>query len=242
MAKKYKNTVHKNPFREDRPQKPFPWKAFTVVALFIVIAILVSVLVFEMFFGPIKLKNTSGTNVYDGRNKIVYAYAPFCYQPVTILKSEVYAKYNDGTVTRNLYKIKNVDPTVMITTAEDGLYDIYYNSANPLPTLKEFEVVGAEICEVELLAGSIGWLQKEDAERAVQLVCDGESGEYPSNVDSESVRYLYFRSQKYEYMYYYITYLETKDGERYLVDRSFGRYVNIGDELSDVLYYEPSKS
>ena len=240
MAKKYKNTVHKNPFREDRPSKPFPWRAFTVVGLFVLVAVLASILIFELFIGPIKLKPHSGADVYDGRNGIVYAAAPFCYQPVTILKKEVYAKYSDGKTERTLYKIKNVDPSVMITTAEDGLYDIYYNTAIPLPTLKELEVSSALICEVELLAGATGLLEKADAEKAVSLICDGESGEYPSNVESDSIRYLYFRSEKYEYLYYYVTYLETKDGERYLVDRSFGRYVNIGDELADVLFYEPS--
>lgn len=242
MAKKYKNTVHKNPFREDRPAKPFPWRALTVIGLFVLIVILSSILIFDLFIGPIKMKPHSGAEVYDGRNKIVYAPAPFCYQPVTILKKDVYAKYSDGTVTRNLYKIKNVDPSVMITTAEDGLYDVYYNTAIPLPTLGEFEVSSALICEVELLAGATGMLEKSDAEKAAALVFGGQSGEYPSNVESDSIRYLYFRSQKYEYLYYYVTYLETKDGERYLVDRSFGRYVNIGDELSDVLYYEPSGS
>lgn len=241
MAKKYKNTVHKNPFREDRPKKPFPWRALTVIGLFILVVILSSILIFDLFIGPIKLK-VSGSEVYDGRNKIVYAPAPFCYQPVTILKKDVYAKYSDGKVERNLYKIKNVDPSVMITTAEDGLYDVYYNVAIPLPTLGELEVSSALICEVELLAGATGMLEKADAEKAVSLVCNGESGEYPSNVESGSVKYLYFKSEKYEYIYYYVTYLETKDGERYLVDRSFGRYVNIGDELSDVLYYEPSGS
>lgn len=240
MAKKYKNTVHKNPFREDRPKKPFPWKALTVVGLFVLAIVLVSILIFETFFAPIKMRS-SGADIRDPKSGIVYAVAPFCYQPVTILKGDVYAKYSDGKTERNLYKIKNVDPSVMITTAEDGLYDIYYNTENSLPTLKEFEVSGALICKVEILAGAMGKLEQADAEKAVQLVCDGESGDYPSNVNTDSIQYLYFKSQKYEYMYYYVTYFETKDGERYLADRSFGRYVNIGDELSDVLKYEASE-
>ena len=33
MAKKYKNTVHKNPFREDRPKKASPLIPAAIIAL-----------------------------------------------------------------------------------------------------------------------------------------------------------------------------------------------------------------
>ncbi len=241
--KRYKNTVHKNPFREDRPKKPFPWRTLTVIGLFIAVVILASVLIFEMFFAPIKLKS-SDKFVLDNRNGVVYTVAPYCYQPAMVAKSKgVYAKYDDGTGLKDLYEIVGVDPSVMITTAEDGLYDVYYNVENELPTLSELDVVGAYICEVELRAGAVGSLKEDDAKRAARLMCENEKVDYPAGkVNTESISYIYFASENYSYLYYYIIYFETTDGERYLGDRSLSEYVKIGDELSDVLYYEKSEA
>ena len=88
MAKKYKNTVHKNPFREDRVQKPFPWMPVTIVLLSITVVVLLSVCL-ARFFSPMLVSEMGGSRITDKRNDVTYTLAPSCYSADLDRKSVV---------------------------------------------------------------------------------------------------------------------------------------------------------
>lgn len=231
MAKKYKNTVHKNPFREDRPKKNIPWRLICVLSGFLAL-ILITTLVLNSLLGTRKLKLVSGGGFYDKRDNITYHMAPLCYQPVTIIKKDVFAKYNDTS----FYAIEGVSTDKMITTAEDGFYEIYYNKAYPLPSLFEMNVSGAIICDVGTAVIPVGMTEPESAKTLVDMLkneslyCD-----YPTDAKFETENYLYFTSTDHPHMYYYVHYIKTTDGARYIYDSAYERCVPIGDLLKDVL-------
>lgn len=230
MAQKYKNKGYKNSFENVEPKKQSPWMAITLCALLLV-AIILGIVFAKSYFGVMHFtSNAPGETVYNPRTGVTYMLAPMCYQPVTLITKAPYGVY-DGI---NYYALQDADPKDVLTTDEDSIYDIYYNVEKPLPTLSEFKVSGAYVCEVGMIAFAIDRMTTESAIKAAELVTTLEKCEQPMNIDQDSVLYLYFTSSEYKHLYYYITYFTTEDGERYLMDRSFGRCVNIGDELSDV--------
>ncbi len=236
MAKKYKNTVHKNPFREDRPKKNVPWKLIAVIAAVLAL-ILILTLVIDAIFGVRKFKLVSGGGFYDNRSGITYHLAPLCYQPVTIVKREnnpnkdVYAKYKDT----KFYKVKDVSADKMITTAYDGLYEIYYNKEHPLPSLFQMNANSAIVCDVGTLVVPVGMIDNEAVSGLLNLLKDETLYcDYPiDSVDVNSIKYIYFTSPDYPHLYYYVHYVKTTDGTRYLYDSSYERCVPIGDLLID---------
>ncbi len=237
MAKKYKNTVHKNPFREDRPKKNVPWRLIGIIAAALAL-VLILTLVIDALFGVRKLKLVSGGGFYDKRSGITYHMAPFCYQPVTIVKKKAFSSKDDVFATYNdtkFYKVKDVSTEKMITTAEDGLYEIYYNKEYPLPSLFEMNVNSAIVCDVGTIAVPIGMVDSEGAVNLLNLLKDESLYcEYPiDTVDVSSIKYIYFTSPDYPHLYYYVRYVKTTDGTRYLYDYSYERCVPIGDLLID---------
>lgn len=229
MAKKYKNTVHKNPFREDRPKKNIPWKLIGIIAAFLALVLIVT-LVIDAVFGVRKLKMVTGGGLYDKRSGVTYKMAPLCYQPVTLYKKDVYARFNKT----NLYKIQNVSADKMISTSEDGFYEIYYNKEYPLPSLFEMNVNAAIVCDVGTLVVPVGPIDEAGAKALVELLkneslyCD-----YPENTSPDSTKYIYFTSPDYPHLYYYVHYFKGTDGARYVYDSAYERCVPIGDLLID---------
>lgn len=215
-----------------KTKKGFPVIPVVIVLLFLVAVILAAVF-FNSYFGVVHFTSDSGGSViYNKRAGITYSIAPMCYQPVKLTKDKAYGVYKET----EFYKVPGVDPSVLITTDQDNIYDVYYNIEHPLPSLQDFDINMAFVCEVGMIAIPIGIMQNEAAIKAASLILEGEQSEMPSDIDSDSVLFLYFTSKEYDYLYYYIQFFRTEDGERYLMDRSFNRCVNIGDELSD--YFE----
>ena len=234
MAKKYKNTVHKNPFREDRPKKSVPWKLIGVISAILAL-ILVLYFVVDAITGVRKLKLVSG-GLYDKRSGITYQMAPLCYQPVKVVKREynsdkdVYATFN-GT---KLYKVTDVDAKKMITTAYDGFYEIYYNKEFPLPTLFEMNVNSAIVCDVGTVVIPVGMVGEEAKEIVELLKNESLYCDYPiDTVNTDSIKYIYFTSPDHPHLYYYVHYFKTLDGTRYAYDSAYERCVPIGDLLAD---------
>lgn len=237
MAKKYKNTVHKNPFREDRPKKNIPWRLIGIVAAFLAL-ILILWVVIDALTGVRKLTlNTKNGGFYDKRSGITYHLAPLCYQPAYVVKREnnpdkdVYAKYKDT----KFYKVTNVSAEKMISTAYGGLYEIYYNKEYPLPSLFEMNANSAIVCEVGTIVAAVGMIDNAGASSLLSLLkneslyCD-----YPiDTVDVSSTKYIYFTSPDYPHLYYYVHYVKTADGTRYLYDSAYERCVPMGDTLID---------
>ena len=234
MAKKYKNTVHKNPFREDRPKKNVPWKLIGVIAACLALILTVTLIV-DAVIGVRKLKLVSG-GLYDKRSGITYQMAPLCYQPVTIAKREynsdkdVYATFNDT----RFYKLTDVDPEKMITTAYDGFYEIYYNKEHPLPTLFEMNINSAIVCDVGTAVIPVGMVDNTATQIVELLSNESLYCDYPiDTVNTESIKYIYFTTPDYPHLYYYVHYFKTTDGTRYVYDSSYERCVPIGDLLID---------
>ncbi len=203
-----------------------------IAAALLLIAVILAAVFFSSYFGVVHFTSDSGgTSVYDKRSGITYNIAPMCYQPVKFKNDKEYGIYKDT----EFYRVSGVDPTLILTTDNDNIYDVYYNIEHPLPTLGNFKVDIALICEVGLIAIPTGALNNEAANKAAELIVNGEQCDMPYGIIQDSVVYLYFTSTEYDYLYYYIQYFRTEDGGRYLMDRSFDRCVNIGDELSDFL-------
>lgn len=238
MAKKYKNTVHKNPFRENRPKKNIPWKLICVISGFLAL-ILITTLVLNALFGTRKLRITSDGGFYDKRSGITYQMAPLCYQPVEIIKrknnpdKDVYAKYNDT----KFYKVKDISAEKIITTAYDGIYEIYYNEEHPLPTLFDMNVKLAWICEAEVSVVGVEMIDETEAKALVSMLADASLYcDMPTNIDAESTKYLYFTGTEHPYLYYYVQYFNTADGVSYVCDSAnTGRCVPIGDLLKEII-------
>lgn len=215
----------------DKAEKGFPVIPVAAAALFLIALILTAVFL-SSYLGVVHFtSDTSGSTIFDRRSGTTYVMAPMCYQPVKLKTDKVYGKYKDT----EFYTIPGADPLYLLTTDEDSIYDVYYNTDRPLPSLRDFKVDMALVCEVGLIAIPIGALDNKAANRAAELILDGEQCDMPYGIQTDSVVYLYFTSTEYDYLYYYIQYFRTEDGGRYLMDRSFNRCVNIGDELSDFL-------
>ena len=240
MAPKFKNTVHKNPFREDRPKKKFPFIPVITVILLITALILLTVFLTN-FFGVIHLTSDNGGGyLYDKKNDITYELAPMCYS-ADLDKSDVYAEYGDTKYYRLYYKSESgeklyLDPKKAIGKEDEyGTVDIYAASGFSLPSLEEFKASKALICAVELIEYAVGALNKEDTELAVKMLLENEQLEYPGGVVNDSVLVIYLGSDEFPYLQYSIRYFKTSDGTRYLYDRVTGRCVNIGEELKEKL-------
>ncbi len=231
MAKKYKNTVHKNPFREDRPKKKIPWMIIGIICGILAL-ILIMTLIINALLGVRKLSLTENGGFYDRRSGITYFMAPFCYQPVTIIKKDVFATYNDT----KFYEIQDISTEKMITTAEEKIYEIYYNKDYPLPTLSEMKVNSAIICDVEIAVYPVGFIDSEDVNILLELLSDKSIYcDYPQDTNDSNVKYIYFTSPDYPYLYYYIHFIKTSDGTRYIYDSSNRICVPIGDALKDII-------
>jgi hypothetical protein len=119
---------------------------------------------------------------------------------------------------------------------EDGLYDVYYNEEIALPTLSEMNVKYAYICAVGDIAYPVGNLSEEESKQMTERLFDNAlQCEYPQNIDSESIRYIYFGSEDYPYLFYYIHCFKTADGARYIWDRTSEKCVPLGDAFSGIL-------
>lgn len=244
MAKKYKNTVHKNPFRENRPKGRIPWRLIGITAAFLALVITVT-LVIRSVSGPRKLTAVENGGLYDKRSGITYSLAPFAYKPHYYDSGKAAMTFNGF----NLYQLKYMDENgkyvkvsteKMLLYAEDGVYQIYYNSEQPLPALSEMNARVVGISENGLLIRPIDFAGEEEA-RAVVAALENESarcekGEGPKKTDEDSTKILCLANpEDYPEFAYCIYYLKDTDGVRYLYDDNLGIYVRIGDLLSDLL-------
>ncbi len=231
MATKYKNTKHKNPFREDRPKKPFPWVAFTLGVLLTAAVILGSVLLYNRYGSGVRnfTTNAPGDSVYDPRSRITYHYSAMtAYQPTKI--GDIYGKEGEYT----FYTVNGIDPKeLLFATFSDGEdeypYGLYCVDGYEYPDVEEFTVTAATLHETAITSIPVSNLSKEAAVSAMEIMLKAESVEYPSNVDSDSIMELYFYSESYPSLSYVVKFFRAMSGERYLSDATTGRNVIISE-------------
>jgi hypothetical protein len=202
--------------------------AVAVLAMAVIICLTIFL---RNFVGVIHLSTTmEGSNVVDKRHGITYELAPMC-NSVDIEKDELYAKYKDT----EFYKVVGIPVEIMLATETMGVIDVYYNVEYPLPTFEEFNADKALICAVEKISYAVGAMTPEQAQKAADLLINGERCDYPNAIDNDSVLHVYFGSNETPYVYYSVRYFEDYSGKRYLYDRDTSVCVCIGDELKDVL-------
>ena len=221
----------KKPLIEKRDGDIYVSKKFVLIVVsVIVVIILFAVLLNNIIGAPLKFTYTElGSNLIDKKHDITYWLAPMCYQPVTILETNPYGKFDKTFV----YAIKDIEPTKLITTDVDDIYDVYYSEDFNLPSLEEFKIKNAFICDVGEIAIPVGMLDENEAKYAANAILKYENSSYPSDVVTSSIQYIYFQSTEYTYLFYYIEFFSTKSGERYLYNRSYNRCVKLGsDELT----------
>ena len=249
MAKKYKNTVHKNTLKEGIAQKPFPWIPVTIVLLSITVVVLLSVCL-ARFFSPMLVSEMGGSRITDKRNDVTYTLAPSCYS-ADLDTTEVYAKM-DGI---EFYKLKyrsaegeltHYDPLKIIGTVDEfGIISLYVASGETLPTLAEMEVDSALMYYVKLAEVYFGALSPESANETAALFADEnrENALPPLSVDHDQTLMIYFGSlAKYPHIRYAVKYLEDYDGNRYIYDSTTGRRLLLTDtELPSLLGGEDIK-
>ncbi len=237
MSKKYKNTKHKNPFREDRPRKPFPWLTFTFIVLFVTAAVLCSVLVYNTFGSGVRKFTTDapGSTAYDKRSGVTYYYqATSPYYAAGDL--EEYAICGDYT----FYKIKGIDPKIMLhSTIKDGddqlEYGLYCIDGYEFPDPQELVISAGRILQTDLETIPLASLDKESSVEIMTAFLNGEKSEYPIDIDVDSIYDVYLYSDNYTYLRYTMRYFKTKSGERYLSSRESGIYIKLAaDELKDI--------
>lgn len=245
MAKKYKNTVHKNPFRENRPKKIIPWKLIGIISASLALVITVT-LVIRTVYGVRKLTLAEGGSFYDKRSGITYCFAPSSYQPAGY-KNSVFATYGKAEFHQvsyrtydesgTEYKDTYVSADKMITVVDDSVYQIYYNKDCPLPSLSEMDVKMAEIHEYgDTLSSYVGEVGEEQAKTLVTVLGDETLyKDRPEGLDWEASKMIVFENlEAYPELRYVVYYVSSADGTRYLTD-NFSTWVPIGDLLSDEL-------
>lgn len=237
---KYKNTVHKNPFREDRPKKPIPWMAIAIALLSVVVAILLIVFL-TSYFGVVHLTTETAGELHDSKNNITYRLADMNYS-ADLYMEEPYAECGDTKYYKLYYKDKNgkeafCDPLKMIGTKDEfGIIELYCAEGFELPSLFDMGVTKALVSAYEMIDYAIDVMDGVETELAVRMLRDNEKLPYPTDVNGDTVLAVYFGgSEAYPYLQYVIRFFETESGGRYLYDRVTGACVSIGEELKDAL-------
>lgn len=180
---------------------------------------------------------TNGENgCLDKKNGVNYHYASLCYEPIKIGDS-----YGNIGGDYELFEIPGADPLRWIA-GEDN--NILYSDDITLPTLLEMEPHLIRICTTESSGVELCRLTDDAAVLSVaEAFSNGEKLDYPSTAATEKYK-VKFASDKYEHMYYTLTYLEYSSDlvidevnhGRYFLYNSFDRvFIPIGDEIHKVI-------
>ena len=209
-------------------KKPFPIMLVAAVALALVLVILLTVFL-TSYFSVVHLRSEDGgITLKDPMRGVTYYLAPMCYEPIAYFPDDTYAKYK----TTEFFKVKNAVATDFICTAENYIYDLYYASDITLPSLAEFKANYTRVCKVENKAIQMGSIEKEATEKIVDHFLTAETVDPSLVIDVDNTLHLKLKSDKYNAIYYVITYYRTGDGSHFLYDRTTGRCVSITDDMA----------
>lgn len=218
------NELHEKLFGKQPEKKRFPLFFVISAALLLVAVILLSTFL-ASYLGVVHLRSEDGgITLVDKRKDIKYLLAPMCYEPVAYM-TDVYAEYGDT----EYYAVRDADPSEYLCTTDMNIFDLYYAEGIALPDLARFNANYTRVCRVGEIAIMSHSIEKEATEGIVKHFLTAETVDSALISGVKTTLYLKFMSNDYKFMYFVITYYETKDGERYLYDRTTGRCVSLGD-------------
>ncbi len=240
MSKKYKNTQHKNPFREDRPKRPFPWLTMLFSVLFVTAGVLISLLVYNNFGSGIRKFTTDapGIKAYDPKNGVTYYYDAMTSYQAAKLK-EPYAACGVYT----FYEIEGVDPEIMLhVTMKDGedeiLYGLYCVAGYKFPEPSELVISSGSVLQTDLEAVLLSRIERDDASQIMSIFLEREDSKRPTDIDGDSILDICLFSENYPYLSYMLIFLETESGDRYISCRETGRYIKLETGELDSIFPE----
>ncbi len=142
---------------------------------------------------------------YCSKNGVSYKLADFQYLPVTI--GEKYAVLDEVGERTELFTIQGVAPERWLTT-ESG--DLFYAATEKMPTLAEMDIDKILICK----SGDAATISLVEITNRVNVgnitiaYNQGMNIEYPHGEEVNESLILRFTSEKYNWLYYNLTYVE----------------------------------
>lgn len=206
------------------PKRGIPWLLVAAVALVLIIAVLLAVFLVS-YFSVVHLSSVdNGESLIDKKREITYLRAPMCYEPVAIWSNDEYAKYGKQVY----YEVKDADPNQYLCykDAEIGLYELYYAEGITLPSLAEFGASYTRVCASGIKTIMMHSIDEKTSE-IVSYFLSAPTVDYKEISNVKLTYDLKFMSEKYGFMYYTITFLQTSEEECYLYDREAKRCVKL---------------
>lgn len=245
--KKYKNTVHKNPFREDRPKskKPIIITAISVVCL---VALIAGIACLVNYCSLVRLsKNDDGT-LYDRFSGTTYTFVGFNYT-ASFDEGKDYAYAECGG--EYYYQIKYgispnygyVDTDKAIVKRDDFSQSVYIYATDGL-TLPDYTTIvpdKAIIMAVGLIESDVGMVTAENMTKAIaffkddaNVIDDAARAYLNANMDADTVRSLYISDKNCPGIYYILRYAQDKGGAKYIYTNDRTRYVKLDESFKDI--------
>ena len=212
-----------------QPQKKKIPLFFVISAALLLVAVILLSVFLSSYLGVVHLRSEDGgITLVDKKKDVKYLLAPMCYEPIAYM-TDVYAEYGET----EYYAVKNADPLQYLCTIDMNIFDLYYAEGIALPDLTRFNANYTRVCRVGEIAIMSHSIEKEGTEGIIKHFLTAETVDSSLITGVSTTLYLKFMSDDYKFMYYVITYYETKSGERYLYDRTTNRCVSLGDLFVD---------
>ena len=243
--KKYKNTVHKNPFREDRP-KSYRGILIAILSVLALTAVILAIVFLTSYCGTVHLVEKEPgvlSEVFSGRT---YYMLDNCYYAV-VDENKPYAECDGVTY----YKIKHgekgnyqyIDPEKAIACRDEHseMVFIYATEDFYVPDYTDIAPDYALVNEIEVVEYPVGYLNEEQCTQVMTYFNDALGVEFDYtllDLNGDTVRWIYFGDlEECPGVYYLLKYIESNSGERYLYTFDRTRCVHLGENFSDFLDY-----
>ena len=242
--RKYKNTVHKNPFRENRPKSKKPL-IIAIISVLALIALILAIVFFTNYCGTVHLIEKEPGVLYSPIGGRTYYMLDSCYYAIAD-ENEPYAECDGVTYYKIKYGTKGnykyIDPEKAIASVDSysKMVFIYATEGFNAPTYTTISPEYALINEIEVVEYPIGYMDETQSAQVIDFFKDAQSIEFEPailQIDNDTLRWIYFSDTSCPGVYYLLKYIESTDGKRYLYTFDRTRCVDIGDNFTDFLDY-----
>ena len=247
MAKthrKYKNTVHKNPFREDRP-KSYRGLIIFGLSVLALTAVILAVVFFANYCSTVRLIEKEPGVLYSPTTGKTYYMLDSCYY-ATVEENEPYAECN-GVV---YYKIKYgesgnykyIDPKKAIATVDEYSKAVFIYATEEIvyPDYTTIDPEYALVEVIEVVEYPVAHLDQTQSKSVTEFFKTAEHIDLDPirlDFDSDTLRWIYFSDPSCPGIYYTLKYIESTDGKRYLHTFDRSHLVDLGDYFTEFLDY-----